>query len=384
MKSDLDMDICQVTGNVLKEDARTIFRLVPSPAFIVSRQNIITAVNDRFCQVTGYSSQEVIGKKCTEVLMEPCGKSCALFDSPGRESVIGRQCLLKRKDGKIIFIAKNGVILKDEEGRITEAIESFEDVSETRKAERKYKQAVEELESVNRELRDFAYIISHDLKAPLRGIATLAEWISSDYAEKFDEQGREQLKLILDRVKKMHNMIDGVLQYSRVGRVKEEKQIVNLNEVVKEIADILNQPENIRIEVVKELPTIEFEPTRIKQVFQNLISNSVKYMDKQIGWIKIRCDDDGDLFRFSVEDNGCGIKQEYFERIFQIFQAVGNSDMAESTGIGLTVVKKIVELYGGKIWVSSEYGKGSTFYFTLPKCELGVKCDEKFQTDFAH
>jgi PAS domain S-box-containing protein len=384
MKSDLDMDICQVTGNVLKEDARTIFRLVPSPAFIVSRQNIITAVNDRFCQVTGYSSQEVIGKKCTEVLMEPCGKSCALFDSPGGESVIGRQCLLKRKDGKIIFISKNGVILKDEEGRITEAIESFEDVSETHKAERKYKQAVEELESVNRELRDFAYIISHDLKAPLRGIATLAEWISSDYAEKFDEQGREQLKLILGRVKKMHNMIDGVLQYSRVGRVKEEKQIVNLNEVVKEIADILNQPENIRIEIIKELPTIEFEPTRIKQVFQNLISNSVKYMDKQIGWIKIRCDDDGDFFRFSVEDNGCGIKQEYFERIFQIFQAVGNSDMAESTGIGLTVVKKIVELYGGKIWVSSEYGKGSTFYFTLPKCELGVKCDEKFQTDFAH
>jgi len=290
---------------------------------------------------------------------------------------------MRTRDGKILTVSKNAVLLRDEKGQITGAILSFEDITETHNAEGKREQLVGELESVNRELRDFAYIISHDLKAPLRGIATLAEWISSDYSDKFDEQGKEQLQLLLSRVKKMHNMIDGVLQYSRVGRIKEDKQSVNLNEIVSEISDIINPPANIRIDVVKELPVIEFEPTRIKQVFQNLLSNAVKFIDKPQGYIKISYEDEGEFLKFSIEDNGCGIEKQHYERVFQIFQTVGQSGQSESTGVGLTVVKKIVELYGGKIWVSSTLGQGSTFYFTLPKSEAGEKSDEKLKAYIA-
>jgi len=366
-----------------KDRAEMIFHLVPNPVLTIDSNHIITSVNERFCQVTGYSSDEVIGKKCTQYFLEPCSENCAFLAGQSSESVIGEECGMRTRDGKILTVSKNAVLLRDEKGQITGAILSFEDITETHNAEGKREQLVRELESVNRELRDFAYIISHDLKAPLRGIATLAEWISSDYSDKFDEQGKEQLQLLLSRVKKMHNMIDGVLQYSRVGRIKEDKQSINLNEIVSEISDIINPPANIQIEVVKELPVIEFEPTRIKQVFQNLLSNAVKFIDKPQGYIKISYEDEGEFLKFSIEDNGCGISREHYERIFQIFQTVGLSGKSESTGVGLTVVKKIVELYGGKIWVSSSLGQGSTFYFTLPKSEVGEKSGEKFKAYIA-
>jgi len=242
-----------------------------------------------------------------------------------------------------------------------------------KRAERRQAELLKELESANRELKDFAYVTSHDLKAPLRGIKTLAEWLSADYGDKFDEQGKEQMGLLLRRVERMHNLIEGILQYSRVGRVKENKAVMNLNKVVAEVIDTLAPSANIAITVENELPTIESEPTRITQVFQNLMSNAIKYMDKPQGQIKISCVQEDGFWKFGVADNGPGIEEKYFERIFQIFQTLSSRDDFESTGIGLTITKKIVELYGGKIWVESKVGEGSTFFFTLPKKEMGVK-----------
>ena len=244
---------------------------------------------------------------------------------------------------------------------------------ERMRAEQRQAQLLEDLEKVNRELKDFAYIVSHDLKAPLRGIATLAEWIATDYADKLDEQGREQINLLTGRVVRMRNLIDGILQYSRIGRVKEKKDVVNLNDLVSEVVDMVAPPENISITIENELPTIECERTRITQVFQNLISNAVKYMDKPQGQVKIGCVEEDDRWKFSVSDNGQGIEEKHFERIFQLFQTLSPHDKSESTGIGLTVAKKIVELCGGSIWVKSKVGEGSAFFFTLPKQETEVK-----------
>jgi len=242
-----------------------------------------------------------------------------------------------------------------------------------KRAERRQAELLKELESANRELKDFAYVTSHDLKAPLRGIKTLAEWLSADYGDKFDEQGKEQMGLLLRRVERMHNLIEGILQYSRVGRVKENKAVMNLNKVVAEVIDTLAPSANIAITVENELPTIESEPTRIAQVFQNLMSNAIKYMDKPQGQIKVGCVEEDGFWKFGVADNGPGIEEKYFEKIFQIFQTLSSRDDFESTGIGLTITKKIVELYGGKIWVESKVGEGSTFFFTLPKQEMEVK-----------
>ena len=222
------------------------------------------------------------------------------------------------------------------------------------------------IESVEKELKDFAYIVSHDLKAPLRGIKSLAEWISADYADKLDEAGREQMKMLTKRVERMHNLIEGVLQYSRVTHDEGQRASVNLNELVPQVIDSIAPPDNVSIRIAGELPTITFEPTRIAQVFQNLLGNAVKYMDKPQGRITVGCAEEDDCWKFSVCDNGPGIDEKHFERIFQIFQTLNSRDELESTGVGLTIAKKIVEMYGGKIWVESKLGEGSTFYFTIP------------------
>jgi signal transduction histidine kinase len=241
------------------------------------------------------------------------------------------------------------------------------EIGEREKAERIQAQLLKELESVNQELKDFAYIASHDLKAPLRAIKTLADWISADYADKLDQDGKEQLKLLRQRAERMHNLIDGILQYSRVGRVREKLVDVQLDKLLPEIIDILAPPAHIKIAVETELPTVKCEETRITQVFQNLLSNAVKYMDKPEGLIKVGCAGEGEFWKFSIADNGPGIERKHWERIFKIFQTLAPRDEFESTGIGLTVVKKIVELYGGRIWLESEVGKGTTFLFTFPK-----------------
>lgn len=276
--------------------------------------------------------------------------------------------ILKFKDGRVFERLSQPQKIGE---RIIGRVWSFRDVTEREISENKKAKLIEEVESINRELEDFAYIVSHDLKAPLRGIKTLADWISTDYADKFDQEGREQMDLLLKRVDRMHNLIDGILQYSRVGRIKERKANINLNKLVAGVIDMIAPPENITITIENDLPIIEFEQTRISQVFQNLLSNAIKYMDKPQGQIRIGCIEEDEFWKFSIADNGPGIEQKYFDRIFQIFQTLSSRDEFESTGIGLTLVKKIVELYGGKVWVESKRGEGSKFLFTLPIQEMG-------------
>ena len=225
----------------------------------------------------------------------------------------------------------------------------------------------DELVVINKELNDFAYIVSHDLKAPLRGIGSLATWLASDYADVLDDTGKEQLQLLLDRAKKMESLIESVLKYSRVGRIREDREVVDTNELVDSSVEMIAPPENVQVSIEGKLPWVEGERTRLEQVFQNLIGNAVKFIDKPVGFVTISCADEGAMWRFAVKDNGPGIDSRYYDQIFQIFQTLSPPDDKGSTGIGLTLVKKIVEMHGGTIWVESNLGEGSTFFFTLPK-----------------
>jgi len=272
---------------------------------------------------------------------------------------------LKHKNGDIRHFIERGRPRFDPDGTAIFVDGVIFDVTERRQALARQKQLLQELESVNKELNDFAHIVSHDLKAPLRAIGSLASWITTDYADKFDQQGKEQMDLLLNRVNRMHKLIEGILQYSRVGKSGEEKDEVDLNELVEQVVDFLSLPKHITVIIENKLPTIWRERTRIGQVFQNLLSNSAKFLDKPEGQIRIGCVDDGDFYRFSISDNGPGIEAKHFDRIFQMFQTLAARDQLESTGVGLALVNKIVELYGGRVWVESEVGKGSTFFFTL-------------------
>ncbi|GAB1545202.1 hypothetical protein NUACC21_78780 [Scytonema sp. NUACC21] len=248
-----------------------------------------------------------------------------------------------------------------------------QEIVQRQQSQDKMAKLLKEVESINKELNDFAYIVSHDLKAPLRGITTLSQWLLEDYSDRLDKQGQEFINLLINRVQKMHNLIEGILQYSRVARVKEEIQQIDLDRLVTDVIELLNPSNNIQIEVVSQLPVVYFEKTKIEQVFQNLLSNAIKFTDKSKGKIIIECTDNNLFWQFSVTDNGQGIEEQNFDKIFHIFQKLSSLDNnSDGSGIGLALVKKIVEMYDGKIWVESEVGKGSTFFFTLKK-ELQIQ-----------
>jgi signal transduction histidine kinase len=236
------------------------------------------------------------------------------------------------------------------------------------------KEHAAQVEHANRELTEFAYVVSHDLKAPLRGIGSLASWLHKDYADKIDAEGRKHLEMIMGRVSRMNGLIDGILSYSRAGRSGEGAVDVDLALLVPNTIDLLAPPAHIRVEIVTPLPHMVIEPTKAQQLFQNLLSNAIKYMDKPEGHIRVGCEagDDG-FWHFWVADNGPGIEEKYFENIFQLFQTLAPRDSVEGSGVGLALVKKIVELDGGRVWCESTPGSGTTFHFTLPKAPTARK-----------
>lgn len=241
------------------------------------------------------------------------------------------------------------------------------DITARKQLEAEQKRMIHELGSVNEELKNFAYVVSHDLKAPLRAIGSLADWIAADQKDRLDADGQEHLRLLIQRVRRLDALIDGVLRYSRIGRIHEAVIEIDLNKLMAEVIDMLAPPAWIVISAPRDLPTILAEKTSIQQILQNLIANAIRYLDKPQGNIEIDCIDQGDSWRLSVSDNGPGIEARHFERIFQLFQTLNPRDRVESTGVGLAIVKKIVEQYGGQVWLESTVGQGSTFYFTVPK-----------------
>ncbi|MEW8508715.1 MAG: CHASE domain-containing protein [Candidatus Thiodiazotropha sp.] len=216
-------------------------------------------------------------------------------------------------------------------------------------------------------LEQFAYVTSHDLKAPLRAVSNLAQWIEEDLEDKLEDASKEQLALLRDRVKRMHDLIEGLLEYSRVGRTSEPENSLDSRELVEEIIDSLSPEEGFSIKIKGKMPTLTADRLQLGQVFSNLISNSLKHHGGKKGRIRIRCDDSERFYQFSVCDDGQGIAPQYHKKVFMIFQTLESSDFESSTGIGLALVKKIVEEHGGTIKLRSEPGEGACFFFTWPK-----------------
>lgn len=233
-------------------------------------------------------------------------------------------------------------------------------------AESENEELLENLKRSNKELRDFAHIVSHDLKSPLRSINALISWFQEDYEHVLDDDAIETFDKLNNKLEQMDALIDGILRYSSVNDQNIlNVQKVDIVEVLDEIKTILYVPEHIQLIYSKDLPIIKADKTRIKQLFQNLISNAINYIDKEAGRIEIKCRELKHYWKFSVSDNGVGIAEAYHDKIFKIFQTLDKK--GKSTGIGLSIVKKIIELYKGEIHLESEEGKGTTFFFKLKK-----------------
>jgi PAS domain S-box-containing protein len=223
------------------------------------------------------------------------------------------------------------------------------------------------LEIINRELDQFAYVASHDLKAPLRGVSNLAQWIEEDLRESLHDGTREMLALLRSRMHRMEALIEGLLQFSRAGRVRQKPEPVDVGALVSDIIELLGPAETAEVLASPDLPTFTTEKLALQQVLLNLVSNALKYAERPDARIVIGVEDHGDEYAFSVSDNGPGIAPEFQDRIWGIFQTLQPRDRVEGTGIGLALVKKIVETRGGVAWVTSEEGQGATFGFTWPK-----------------
>lgn len=228
---------------------------------------------------------------------------------------------------------------------------------------------IAELDESNKDLDQFAYIASHDLKAPLRGISNLSQWLEEDLADVITPSAREHLDLLRNRVERMEGLINGILDYSRAGRVRTKPEPVNVSRLLEEVVEMISAPVGVQIEIQPGLPELYTERVPLQQVFMNLLSNAIKHAKRSDPHVVITSRNDGDFVEFSVADNGPGIAPEFHERIWGIFQTLEPRDVVEGTGIGLSVVKKIVGHKGGRIELESREGAGAKFVFTWPKSE---------------
>jgi PAS domain S-box-containing protein len=329
----------------------------------------------------GFSREAVLGRELAATIIPPTFREryrTALAEhlaGASRRQILNRrvELIALRADG-IEFPIELAVTRADVNGRplFTAFIR---DLSERHNHEDALKAHVaqlaamtEQLRRKNEELDQFAYITSHDLKAPLRGIANLSQWIEEDMGERFTPEAREQMELLRGRVRRMEALIDGILQLSRVGRVRTNPEAVRVSELLREVVDLLHPPEGFVIEIGADMPTVTAERLRLEQVFMNLINNAIKYHGPPPGrvWVSWR-DAGGNRLEFAVADDGPGIAAQYHEKIFAVFQTLAARDKVEGTGLGLSLVRKIVEDQGGRVWVDSEPGRGATFRFTWPK-----------------
>jgi PAS domain S-box-containing protein len=353
-----------------------------APALIqVSRGplHVIETANPLYMQVVG--NRDLIGKTIREALPQFEGQGFfELLDevyASGKPFVGNevRALFDRNNDGVLEESFWNFVYqpLVDADGKVngimTHAVEVTEQVRARQEVEKKAAELAsltQALELTNQELDQFAYIASHDLKAPLRAIANLAEWIEEDLADQITEESQEHLNLLRGRVNRMQALIDGILQYSRAGRF-HDTQTVNVADLLSEAIELLAPPPQVNVVVRPGMPTLKTEPVPLQQIFMNLINNALKYAQKPDVCVLVEVRPAGNYYEFSVADNGAGIAPEYHEKIWGIFQRLESRDKIEGTGIGLSVVKKIVESRGGRVWLESEVGAGTTFYFTWPK-----------------
>ncbi|WP_408033016.1 sensor histidine kinase [Tenacibaculum xiamenense] len=224
---------------------------------------------------------------------------------------------------------------------------------------------LQRLEERNEELNNYAHIVSHDLKSPLRNMDALVAWLKEDHGKEFSKDALNYVELIGENITRMEALVSGILEYSTIGLKDFRSSFIDLNTVLKDIVSHIYIPKHVCVTVLENFPTIKGDTYRLQQLFQNLISNAVKYNDKEVGKIEVGYEKQGKTFVYYVKDNGKGIDEKYHSKIFNVFQKLENNK--NSTGIGLSIVEKIVSNYGGKIWLNSELKKGTTFFFTLSK-----------------
>ena len=355
---------------------------------ITDHQGTINYVNDQFCQISQYSREELLGKN--HRLINSGSHSRKFFqqmwETISRGQVWQGQIKNRAKDGTYYWMDTTIVPFLNSQGKPYQYVAIRHDITESKQAEALLKQTQEALSQANeelelrvqertadltrsnQELEKFAYVASHDLQEPLRKISSFTKLLAEDYQGQLDAEADEYITYIINGTVRMQKLINDLLAYSRVGQERLRKESIELDSLVARVLEDLSMTieENNAAITVSSLPTIQANPREMVQLFQNLISNGIKFHGEATPRIHIEAQLQSEQWLISVRDNGIGIKPQFAERIFGIFQRLHNRGEYTGTGIGLAICRKIVERHGGKIWVESELGQGATFYFTTP------------------
>ena len=332
----------------------------------VDNDDIIQMVNQSFCNMSGYESKYLIGKVASKVVRFKDG---GIIEKKNKNRLGGisesYEVEVVDKNDNVKHWLISGAPRYDDKGSVIGSIGIHLDITDQKELELQKERLLKDLENSNQGLQEYAHIVSHDLKSPLRSISALATWLSDDYKDVLDESGRQNLDLMQEKVASMDKLIHGILEYSTANSSALDDSKVNLNEVITDIGETIYIPDHVKLVIPKPLPTIMADRIKVHQVFQNIIGNAVVHIEREEGLVEVLCKDDGEFWQFTISDNGVGIPEEYHKKIFDIFQSIGNNE--RSTGIGLSIVKKIVDRYQGNVWVDSVVGEGTQFHFTIKK-----------------
>lgn len=346
------------------------FDAVPDLICMVDENYDILRVNRALANKLGMEAEKCTGHKCYELIHETeappsiCPHTLLLED--GQEHTL--EVYEDKFDGHYIFSASP---IYDEREGLVGSVHVLRDITERKKAEKDLKQTLDDLKQSNEELEQFAYVASHDLQEPLRMVTSFTQLLELRYKDQLDEEAREYIQFAVDGAKRMKLLINDLLDYSRINSMECEFQEIELEKVVDNVLSYLEIKNGDLAVVTREsLPRVYADYSQMIQVFQNLLSNAVKYRSEEKPQIIISVREEANHWLFMVKDNGIGIEPEYYSDIFQIFKRLHTQDEYEGTGIGLAITKRIIERHGGEIWVESELGKGSTFYFTIPEFHI--------------
>ena len=344
---------------------------MPTAVVLMNRRGIIEMVNARTEQVFGYSRQELTGQKI-EMLIPARFRAAhpdlrnAFFSAPGpRPMGGGRDLYGQRRDGTEVPIEIGLSPLHTDDGLAVLA--AITDITERVRTSQTMAEHQRELERSNKELATYAHVASHDLKSPLRGIVQLANWIEEDLQSESFDTIPGHMELLRSRIRRMENLLDDLLAYSHAGRVRGGMVHVDMGRLARELFELQSPPLGLELVLVGDLPEFITLAAPLEQVLRNLFSNAIKHHDRPAGRIEVSCSatDDG-FWAFVVTDDGPGIPPKYHERVFEMFQTLRPRDEVEGSGMGLALVKKIVETYGGTITIASDGVRGCSMRFTWP------------------
>ena len=351
---------------------RQTFQLAASGIAHVGLDGRFLKVNRSLCGILGTPEEELVGRSVKDV-SHPADRDLTDRERArvheGELDSVRFEKRYVRKDGRTVWVELAIALARDPHGHPQYEIAMFDDITERKNAEAALAAAHEELKRSNAELEQFAYVASHDLQEPLRMVSSYTQLVMKRYGERLDGEAKEFMAYVVDGAARMKQLIEDLLAYSRVGtKGREPRSVPAGNALTRALTNLQAAIAESGAEITHDpLPTVSADEPQLAQLFQNLIGNALKFKGSQKPHIHVEVVDNPSSWEFHVKDNGIGIEPQYFERIFMLFQRLHTKGDYPGTGIGLAICKKVVERHGGRIWVESEPGRGSSFNFTLPR-----------------